>query len=148
VPETTARLSRLYLIPALAVAILGPLAVRAHLNQPHYLPGPGLGCVVTTIPSPDTLHVPASFLELQACPHINETTLELRLHSPNPDSSGYVFNGSGPEDPHRWAETLSIRWASNSLVHVRYEPDVTFLERHDTAGPVHIRYTSVPRGGV
>ncbi|MEO8634046.1 MAG: hypothetical protein ABI587_02105 [Gemmatimonadales bacterium] len=141
------RMSRFYLVPAAAVAVLGALALRAHLQQPSYLPGPGFGCVVTTIPGPDTAHEPAAYLELQACPHINETILDLHLYTPEDGGPTVIFSGTGPEDPHRWAESLTIRWLTADSVEVAYSPDLTFLNRREVAGPVRIHYASVRRTG-
>ena len=142
------RLSRLYLIPAATVAVLGLFAVRAHLQQPSYLSGPGLGCIVTVIPGPDTLHSPAAYLELHACPHINETLLDLDLYTPEDGGPSSIFSGSGPEDPHLWAESLSIRWVTDSTVEVAFSPDVSFLSKRGDAGLVRFHYTQVRRNGV
>jgi hypothetical protein len=145
VPLPSPRLSRFYLIPALVVVVLGLLALRAHLQQPFYVAGPGLGCVVTTIPGPDTAHEPAAYLELHACPHINETLLDLHLYTPEDGGPSGIFSGSGPEDPHRWAESLTIRWLTPNSVEVAYGPDVTFLSRRKVAGPVRFHYAPVQR---
>ena len=141
VAEPIPRLSRLYLIPVGLAAVLGIVSVRAHLRQPHIPPAPGLGCIVTQIPSPDTLHVPSAYLEVRACPHISETTLELSLVSDpeNPGGSG-IFSGTGPEDPRRWAQTLRIRWLGLDSVEVASGSEVSFLSRRESAGAVRIRY--------
>ena len=140
-------MSRLYLIPAFAVIALGALALRAHLLQPSYLPGPGLGCVVTKIPGPDLRHEPAAYLELQACPHINETILNLNLVTPEEGGPSGIFTGTGPEDPHRWAESLSIHWLTDTRVEVSYGPEVTFFDRRESAGTVRFRYVPERRNG-
>jgi hypothetical protein len=139
------RLSRLYLVPAVLAMGLGVLAVRAHFRQPHIPPAPGLGCRVTAIPGPDTLHVPSAYLELQACQHISETTLALSLVSPEfPVGSG-IFSGTGPEDPRQWARDLRLHWLADDTVEVASTSAVTFLSRRASAGMVHFRYVTLRR---
>lgn len=141
------RLSRLYLIPAAVATILGLLAIRAHLGQPIYPIGPGFGCVVTTIPGPDTVHVPSAYLEVHACPHINETILDLHLYTPEDGGPSAVFSGSGPENPYVWSESLRVRWLTDSTVAVTHSPQVSFLYRRDEVGPVRFQYAVMHRNG-
>ena len=145
IPHPAPRLSRLYLVPTGLAIALGILAVRAHLRQPQ-IP-PDLGCIVTAIPSPDTLHVPSTHLELQACPHISETTLALALVSPEHAVGTAIFSGTGPEDPRRWAETLQLHWLGTDTVEVASTSEVTFLSRRDSVGVIRIRYVPLRRAG-
>ncbi len=147
-PTSAPRLSRLYLVPAGLAMALGILAVRAHFRQPHIPPAPGLGCRVTAIPSPDTLHTPSAYLELQACPHISETTLALSLVSPEDPVGSGIFSGTGPEDPRQWGQTLQVHWLANDTVEVASTSEVAFLSRRDSAGAVHFRYVALRRSGL
>ncbi|MEO8140791.1 MAG: hypothetical protein ABI742_14140, partial [Gemmatimonadota bacterium] len=79
-PDRAPHSVRLYLIPAAAALLLGIVALVAHLRQPSLPVLPGKGCVVTAFPSPDSLHLPAPYLELHSCLHISETTLELYFY--------------------------------------------------------------------
>jgi hypothetical protein len=99
---------------------------------------------VTAFPGPDTLHVPSPYLELQACPHISETNLDLALYEAPDAPSTFIFGGTGPEDPRRWGRFLSIHWLSADTVEVAYHSDVHFLSRMDSAGSVRIRYIPLP----
>jgi hypothetical protein len=148
IPHLTPRLSRLYLVPAGLAIVLGALAVRAHLQQAYIPSAPGLGCIVTAIPGPDTVHIPSAYLELQACPHISETTLALSLVTPESPGGSTIFAGTGPEDPRRWAHTLQLHWLATDTVEVASTAEVTFLSRRDSAGPVRFRYVPLRRGGV
>jgi hypothetical protein len=97
-------------------------------------------------PGPDTLHIPAAYLELTACPHISETNLDLSIMFP--EDRGYqVFTGTGPEDPRRWDESLDISWRGMNAIEIEYGPDVVFVDRSDSVNSVVVCYTPVARSG-
>jgi hypothetical protein len=100
---------------------------------------PGAGCIVTAFPSPDSLHLPQPYLELRACLHISETTFELYYYRSPEEQSG-LFDASGPEDPRQWARYLTIGWSGTDSILVTYGPEVTFLSREDSTGPIRVIY--------
>lgn len=136
-------LSRLYLVPAALVVLLGGLSLWHHLHQPKYPPGPGRGCVTAKFPSPDTLHIPADYLELQSCPHISETifTASSYRYTPAEDVTGSrIFTAIGPENPWAWAQSLRLRWRSMDSVEVGYTSAVRFEEQLDRAHSIRFSY--------
>jgi hypothetical protein len=141
-----APLSRLYLIAAALAAALGLLSLGAHLTQPRLPELPGMGCIVTQFPSPGRT-IPAPYLELRSCLHVSQTTLDLALYQSSEGPIEYIFSGSAPEDPRRWAEFLNVRWIGRDTVEVAYTPRIPFISRQDTAGTVRVRYTPKPRDG-
>lgn len=136
-----APLSRLYLIPAALAVALGLLTVGAHLAQPTLPRLPGMGCIVTRFPAPDSFTIPSPYLELRACLHVSQTTLDLTLNEGPEGPSEFIFVGSGPEDPRRWADFLTIRWLAPDTVEVAYSSRIQFLSRQNTAGGVRVRFT-------
>lgn len=139
-PAAAVPLSRLYLLPALLAVGLGVITLWGHLHQPKYPPAPGLGCIVTQLPSPDTLHIPAAYLELQSCPHISETVFRLELSAPENAYPSWILTATGPEDPRAWARSLRPRWRTMDTVEVGYSGEVKFEDRADSAGNVRVVY--------
>jgi hypothetical protein len=124
--------SRFYLLPAAAAVLLGLFALLHHLRQPSFPALPGRGCIVSTLPSPDSLYLPTPYLELSACLHISETILQLVYH-PSPDTtSDVLFEATVEEDPRHWAEATSVRWRGADTVQVGYRADVRFSVRDTT----------------
>jgi hypothetical protein len=141
-------LSRLYLLLAGLAVLLGMVTIVAHLRQPSVPAFPGSGCIVTAFPGPDTLHSPSPYLQLRACSHISETTFALDLYSAHDAPPIGLFEASGPEDPRRWAQYLSVRWLASDTVEVGYDPDIRFLTRLGGSGGVQVRYVPLRRAGV
>ena len=138
---------RRYLFATAVAVLLGVVALAAHLGQPSLPVLPGKGCIVTAFPGPDTLHVPAPYLELSACLHISETTLELDYHATPDSGSGGLFEATGPEDPRQWPQFLNIRWLGADSIQIGYRHDVSFVSREDSIGPIRIVYVPLERGG-
>lgn len=138
-------LSRFYLMLAGMAVLLGMVTIVAHLRQPSVPALPGSGCIVTVFPGPDTLHLPSPYLQLRACSHISETTFDLELYSVQDASSIGLFDASGPEDPRRWAQYLSVRWVASDTVEVGYDPEIRFLTRLKGPGGVQVRYVPLRR---
>ena len=138
---------RRYLLATAMAALLGIVALAAHLRQPSLPVLPGKGCIVTAFPSPDTLQVPPPYLELSACLHISETTLELYFHAAPDSGIGGVFEATGPEDPRQWPQFLKIRWLDADSIQIGYRRDVSFLSREDSVGPIRIIYVPLEAGG-
>jgi hypothetical protein len=132
--------SRLYLIPAAAVILLGIVTLIAHLRQPSFPALPGRGCIVTSFASPDTLHLPSPYLELSACVHISETILELDYYSAPDTPPVGLLEASVAEDPRQWSKYLAIRWLAVDTIQVGYRPEVQFVRREVSFGPGYVTY--------
>lgn len=136
-----------YLIATAVAVLLGTVALGAHLRQPSLPVLPGKGCIVTTFPNPNTPHVPPPYLELSACLHISETTLELDYHAAPDSGIGGLFEATGPEDPRQWPRFLDIRWLGADSIQIGYSHDVSFLSREDSVGAIRIIYVPLEGGG-
>jgi len=147
VTRSSILLSRFYLLLAGLALVLGVATVVAHLRQPSVPALPGSGCIVTAFPGPDTLHSPSPYLQLRACSHISETTFDLTFYSAHDESQIGLFEASGPEDPRRWAQYLSVRWLAADSVEVGYDPAIHFLRRSESPGQVQVRYVPLRRPG-
>jgi hypothetical protein len=141
-PASGSSLSRLYLAPAALALLLGGLSLWHHLNQPKYPPAPGLGCITAKFPSPDSLHIPAAFAELQSCPHISETIFRLELNDPARPYPAWILTATGPENPYAWAKSLRIRWRGLDTLEIEHADAVKFEERTDRTETVHIVYVA------
>lgn len=139
--------SRLYLIPATLVILLGVATLIAHLRQPSFPALPGRGCIVTTFPSPDSSHELPAYLELSACLHISETLLELDYYSAPGALPLGLFEASGLEDPRQWSRSLEVRWLSRDTIQVTYWPEVRFANRRDSFGAGPVVYVPLQRRG-
>jgi hypothetical protein len=134
-------LPRVYLAAALAALGLGAYVVGRQLVAP--VPPAKSGCLETQFDSAVAgQRLPWARIQLFACPHFDETTLDLWIDAPfdSTDLGGLVFRGSGPRDPHRWPQYLRVRWLNEDSLLVEHTAEIHFLDRRDSAGAIRILY--------
>jgi hypothetical protein len=134
-------LPRVYLAAALAALGLGAVAVGRQIVAP--VPQAKSGCLETQFDSAVAgQRPPRARIQLFACPHFDETTLDLWIDAPfdSADLGGLIFRGSGPRDPHRWPQYLRVRWLNEDSLLVEHTTDIHFLDRRDSAGAIRILY--------
>jgi hypothetical protein len=141
-PTALTPLPRLYLVLAVLVLGLGADLVVIRLRRP---PAAAESCVDAELPAPDSLLVrPHMYFGLRACPHFDETTLELALYDDGdawpPGRHDYAFVGTGPAGAHRWPQFLRVRWLSADSVEIAHSSEVTFLYQHARVGPLQLVY--------
>lgn len=137
-------LPKVYLAAALAALGLGGYVVGRQVVAP--VPPATSGCLETQFDSAvQGRRPPWARIQLIACPHFDETTLDLWIDAPfdSTELGGLVFRGSGPNDPHRWPQYLKVRWLSDDSLLVEHTPDIHFLDRRNSAGTIRILYAEL-----
>jgi hypothetical protein len=137
-------LPRIYLALAIAAIGLGTFVVVRQAVAP--VPPVTTGCLDARFEGAETGPGPAwATVVLSACPHFDETTLDLWIDSSLDSAAqgGLIFQGSGPGDPHRWPRYLRVRWLSKDSLLVEHTAEVRFLDRRVSVGSIHIRYAEL-----
>lgn len=146
-------LPRFYLVGAITTLCLGLFLLARQVVAPS--PAVVTGCLTADFDSAEgSLRPRWAEVHLRACPHFDETTLELWIAAPINDphdmigaEGGLIFSGSGPADPRRWPQYLRLNWLSRDTLQVDHTAEVHFLNRYDTVGTIHIVYSDLPARG-
>jgi hypothetical protein len=140
-------LPRIYLLGAITALGLGLLLLGRQVVAP--VPAATTGCLTADFDSSEeSLRPRWAEVHLRACPHFDETTLELWIAAPldSETEGGLIFTGSGPADPRLWPQYLRLNWVSRDTLRIDHTAEVHFLDRNDTVGPIRILYGNLVAG--
>ena len=140
-------LPRFYLLIAVAVLGLGGYVLTRQILHP--VPDVSVACISADFhDSEGSLQPSWAQVHLEACPHFEESSVNVWIDSPpeGTHQGGGVLGGTIPGDPRRWPEFLRLRWLSPETLRVEHSAAVHFEYRRDAAGDIRVLFVTVGAG--